>query len=389
MNNVLKKQPSILIIIALIGFPQISESIFTPILPALSSGMHVSAQKTQLTMSTYFLMFAFGVLFFGWLSDKHGRKPAMLFGLAIYLLGNIGLLYTENFSYILVFRMVQAFGASAGSVITQTIMRESFYGIEGEKVFAKVGAALALSPALGPLIGGYLQSSYGYRSVFATLVSMAVALLLYTGVRLPETRNVDTIEKHVSWIVAIKELAKSSKVWGYAVLISGVNGILFSYYAEAPFVFIKGFQLSTVQYGWTGLIIAGAILSGSIITNFLANILTGFQLIEISLVVSLLGVLVMFCGANRHLNLMFVSILFVFIGLNMMLPIVLSQALIGFEHIIGLASGIFSFAYYMLISALTYLMTIMHNGSLFALPTYVLILLMAMTLSLILIKDRK
>lgn len=389
MINVLKKQPSILIIIALIGFPQISESIFTPILPAMSAGMQVSAQTTQLTMSTYFLMFAFGVLFFGWFSDKVGRKPAILLGLVIYLLGNLGLLYSPDFEWILIFRIVQAFGAAVGSVITQTIMRESFHGIEGEKVFAKVGAALALSPALGPIIGGFLQSFYGYRSVFSALIVMAVMLVFYISLRLPETRNPQLIEKKLNWFNVIKQLAKSPKVWGYALLISGVNGILFSYYAEAPFVFIEGFKLSAVQYGWTGLIIAVASLSGAILANHLATHYTPYQLIKTSLLESLIGAGLMFYGAQQHLVIMLIAILIVFIGLNILLPIVLSQALVGFESIIGTASGLFSFAYYILISMLTYLITVIHNGSLFALPMYTLVVLVGMLLSLALLNVRE
>ncbi|GAK31156.1 transporter [Weissella oryzae SG25] len=389
MINVLKKQPSILIIIALIGFPQISESIFTPILPAMSAGMQISAQTTQLTMSTYFFMFAFGVLFFGWFSDKVGRKPAILLGLIIYLLGNLGLLYSPNFEWILIFRVVQAFGAAAGSVITQTIMRESFHGIEGEKVFAKVGAALALSPALGPIIGGFLQSIYGYRSVFSALIVMAVMLVFYISLRLPETRNPQLIEKDLNWFNVIKQLAKSPKVWGYALLISGVNGILFSYYAEAPFVFMEGFKLSAVQYGWTGLIIAVASLSGAILANHLVTHYTPYQLIKTSLLVSLIGAGLMLYGAQQHLVIMLIAILIVFIGLNILLPIVLSQALVGFENIIGTASGLFSFAYYILISILTYLITVIHNGSLFALPVYILVMLIGMSLSLTLLNIRK
>ena len=138
-----KKQPSILIIIALIGFPQLSESIFTPILPVLSDRFSVSGSTIQLVMSTYFFAFAFGVLYFGYLSDRIGRRNAMLIGLCIYLMGNMGLLLSSDFNWLLFVRMVQAFGAAAGSVITQTFMREAFNGEKREKIFTQVGEPLA------------------------------------------------------------------------------------------------------------------------------------------------------------------------------------------------------------------------------------------------------
>lgn len=88
MKNVQKQVPSLLLLITLVGFPQISESIFTPILPALSQAMHVSASHSQLTMSSYFVAFAVGVLFWGQYADYRGRRDAMLGGLAFYLIGN-------------------------------------------------------------------------------------------------------------------------------------------------------------------------------------------------------------------------------------------------------------------------------------------------------------
>jgi len=129
MKNVRTTVPSLLLIIVLVGFPQISESIFTPVLPMLSSNMNVSAATSQLTMSIYFIAFAIGVLFWGQLSDKIGRRKMMLWGIVVYLIGNLGLLFSPSFQLILSARFIQAFGASVGSVVTQTIMRESFPGV--------------------------------------------------------------------------------------------------------------------------------------------------------------------------------------------------------------------------------------------------------------------
>jgi len=181
LKNVRQTVPSLGLIIALVGFPQISESIFTPVLPQLQQAFSVSANRVQLTMSTYFVAFAVGVLIWGQLADKWGRRPAMLAGIAVYLAGNLGLTLSPTFGWLIGSRLVQAFGASAGSVVTQTIMRESFSGLTGAKVFARTSAAMALAPALGPLIGGIMQTYFGYRSVFGTLIAMAVAIGLYGG----------------------------------------------------------------------------------------------------------------------------------------------------------------------------------------------------------------
>jgi len=388
MKNVQKNGPSLMLIITLVGFPQISESIFTPVLPALSRALRVSASQVQLTMSSYFVAFAIGVLFWGQLADLVGRRPAMLAGIAVYLLGNIGLFASANFGWLIGWRCVQAFGASAGSVVTQTIMRESFSGMAGAKIFAQTSAAMALAPALGPLIGGLVQAWFGYRQVFSTLIGMAGLILLYSGWRLPETRPIGmTAGTTASTPVTLKRLARDPVVWEYGFLIGGINGILFSYYAEAPFIFETHFGFSTVQYGLLGLILAMAsLVAALLVTQLLTThrpeqlILAGFSLSTVAAVGLLLA------AQFDQVVWLLVSIFMTFLGLNIALPNCLNRALIGYEAIMGRASGWFSLAYYLVVSGLTYLMSCLHNGTILRLPAYIIVLSSLMLTSYFLVQ---
>lgn len=377
MKNVQKKVPSILIIIALVGFPQISESIFAPVLPALSRAFNVSAQTSQLTMSSYFIGFAVGVVFWGWLSDRIGRRQAMLWGIVVYLIGNLSLLFANQFPLLMTARLLQAFGAAVGSVVTQTIMRESFSGVRGERVFAQVSAAMSLSPALGPLIGGALQTYWGgYRSVFFALVIMAMLLWGYTKLRLPETLT-QVVTQTVPWWRVAGRLARTPRVWVYGLLISGINGVLFSYYAEAPFVFETRFGLSAVQYGWSGIVIAAASLVGASLATTLAGRVTPETLIDAGLGLALIGSVALFVGIQQLVS-AFIAIFLAFTGINLALPMVLNRVLIGFEDVMGTASGLLSLGYYLGISALTLLMSAMHDGTVWVLPQYMTLVVVVM-----------
>ncbi|MFC6289063.1 multidrug effflux MFS transporter [Levilactobacillus angrenensis] len=382
MKNVRQTVPSLGLIITLVGFPQISESIFTPVLPQLQRAMRVSANQAQLTMSSYFIAFAIGVLIWGQLADKWGRRPAMLAGIGVYLLGNIGLYLSPNFSWLLVSRLVQALGASAGSVVTQTIMRESFSGLNGARVFARTSAAMALAPALGPLIGGVMQTYFGYRSVFGTLVAMAVAVGLYALSRLPETQPTTVATTPVNQIAVIRRLLTDRVVWGYGLLIGGINGVLFSYYAEAPFIFMTHFGYSAVQYGWLGLILASASLLGAVMVNWLLHWVTPEQVALGGLLFSVVasGSLVI-AAYVQSAGAMLVTIFLTFLGLNVTLPNALNRALVGYEDVMGSASGWFSLGYYLLVSGFTYGMSWLHNGAIETLPWYVSILCAGMLLS--------
>lgn len=372
MKNVRNTVPSILIIIVLVGFPQISESIFTPVLPMISSNMHISAATSQLTMSIYFIAFAIGVLFWGQLSDKIGRRLAMNLGIIVYLIGNIGLYISPSFDFLLASRFIQAFGASVGSVVTQTIMRESFDGITGAKVFSKVSAAMALSPAFGPLIGGLIQTYLGYRNVFSTLIIMATIVLLYSYARLPETRDTNNIQQ-VSLLKVTWRLLKDPVVWAYGILIGGINGILFGYYSEAPFIFMEHFGYSSVKYGSLGMTLALASLIGAIIVNFLVKYIKSETIAILGLAFSSIASLLLLISLQfNQAYLMIIGFFLIFLGLNTTLPVTLNLALKGYEDVIGSASGIFSFGYYLIVSLLTYLVSFIHNGTIWALPIFIL-----------------
>lgn len=383
MKNVRKQVPSLLLIIVLVGFPQISESIFTPALPALSSALQVTAQTGQLTMSSYFIAFALGVLFWGSYSDRVGRRPAMLAGLIVYLAGNIGLLCAPNFAILILFRLVQSFGASVGSVVTQSIMRESFAGTTGAKVFAKVGAALALSPAMGPLLGGVTQTYFGYRNVFSVLIVMAVSLYLYTLRRLPETNiQLSNITRQPAFKPIVMRLLTDPNVWVYGLLISGINGILFSFYAEAPFIFMEHFHLSSIQYGVLGVVVALSSILGSITINHLVAKISAIQITKWGLILAMLGAFLL-VGTSwiGNIYLFILCIFIVFFGLYITLPMALNLALVGYEDVIGVASGIFSFGYYICISFFTYLISAFHTGWIGILPLYILAITVVMLLS--------
>jgi len=372
MKNVRNTVPSLLLIIVLVGFPQINESIFTPVLPNISQNMHFSAATSQLTMSIYFIAFAIGVLFWGQLSDKLGRRKTMQLGITIYLIGNLTLYLSPSFNILLSGRFIQAFGASVGSVVTQTIMRESFEGLTGAKVFSKVSAAMALSPAFGPLIGGMIQTYFGYRNVFSTLIIMATLVLLYSYARLPETIDYQSIQT-VSLLKVTWHLLKDPVIWSYGILIGGINGILFGYYSEAPFIFMRHFGYSSVQYGSLGLTLALASLLGAILVTWLVKYFRSETIAVFGLLFSsLAGSLLLISLPLNQPVLLIIGFFLIFLELNTTLPIALNLALKGYEDVIGSASGIFSFGYYLIVSLLTYLVSFIHNGTIWSLPIFIL-----------------
>ncbi|WP_342551119.1 multidrug effflux MFS transporter [Lysinibacillus sp. FSL M8-0216] len=384
----MKKQavPSLLLMIVLVAFPQISETIYTPSLPDIADALGVSNSSVQLTLSIYFIGFALGVFCWGWISDIIGRRPAMLGGLVFYGVGSALCFYADTISILIISRFIQAFGAATGSIITQTILRESVTGNKRHGMFAQISAVIAFTPAVGPLIGGWVDQALGFRAVFFVLVVMSIGLFIYAYARLPETTQPATRQRIAIWPV-LKRIFASPTVLVYGLLIGGINGVLFSYYAEAPFIFIGHFQMTPGLYGFLGIIVALASILGAMISKRLIATHPPQQIIYIGCSVMLMGafLLMIVCTLPLPISMLAMSIMvtifILLLGSGIALPNCLSLALVDFQDVIGTAGAIFSLGYYLLVSVITSGMSLLHNESLLTMPLYFLVLTIMMWFS--------
>ncbi|EGL15165.1 MULTISPECIES: multidrug effflux MFS transporter [unclassified Paenibacillus] len=375
--------PSILLFIILVGFPQISETIYTPSLPDIADHLQVSRNLIQLTLSIYFLGFALGVFCWGRLSDSIGRRPALLWGILVYGLGSLGCYLSGTAEWLLVSRFVQAFGASTGSVVTQTILRESIDGAKRHAVFAQISAALAFTPAIGPLIGGWVDQALGFRAVFLTLVIMSAAVFAYTFAALPETKGAVTTNIKIRSV--FRRMIGDRKLWAFGFLIGATNGLLFSYYAESPFIFMEYFRLTPGEFGIFGILVAlssilGALLSKKLLTRFTAEkiIVAGTVLSAVGAACMTAIVLYKASPSAIFLILLAVCIFIFLLGIGMAIPNCLSLALVRYSDVLGTAGAIFGLGYYILVSLITSGMSYLHNDSLLTMPLYFLVLSLIM-----------
>lgn len=370
--------PSLLLMIVLVAFPQISETIYTPSLPDIAVALGATNSSVQLTLSIYFIGFALGVFSWGWLSDFIGRRSSMLAGLLVYGMGSLMCFYSESIHLLIVSRFIQAFGAATGSIITQTILRESVSGNKRHFMFAQISAVIAFTPAVGPLIGGWVDQAFGFRAVFFTLVMMSVLLFMYAFWKLPETTDV-SMRKKVAILPIVKKMLALPRVLVFGLLIGGINGILFSYYAEAPFIFIEHFQISPGVYGFLGIIVALASIVGAMISKRLLTLYAPEKIIHIGCLVMAGGALLLTIASSLVslpdmivIVCILIALFVLLMGAGIALPNCLSLALVQFQDVVGTAGAIFSLGYYLLVSLATWGMSALHNGSLLTMPIYFL-----------------
>ncbi|EAE1348741.1 Bcr/CflA family efflux MFS transporter [Listeria monocytogenes] len=384
-KNIETKKINLALLVCLVGFPQISETIYTPSLTEIATSYGVSLNLAQMTLSIYFLAFAVGVFFWGVSSDFLGRRKAMNFGIFIYIIGCLVCLMSSSITVLFIGRFIQAFGASTGSVTTQTILRDNYHGTDRHHLFAKISAALAFSPAIGPLVGGFVGQYYGFRVVFLFLVIMGMGLLFWSLKRLPETIIVTSHSFSAQKMVGIgKKMVFDRYTVAFGVLIGIFNGILFSYYSEAPTIFIEKFHFSQSQYGFMGCAVAAATILGAWLSNRRLKQHSPQKIITEGILLALGGTLSLSIVSAFSLiiqviaYILFVSIILV--GIGMALPNCLSLALVNFQEVAGTAGAFLSLGYYVIVSICTFLIGILHSGSLLVFPAFcTVLLLMALT----------
>lgn len=372
---------SIALLIALVGFPQLSETIYTPALPNIATSLSASATMVESTLAIYFFGFAVGVALWGALSDFIGRRMAMLLGIIIYGAATICCGNVETAQALLGWRFLQAFGASVGSVITQTILRDAYSGLERSKLFSIMSGALAFSPALGPVLGGIISEFLGWRGNFLFLALFAVTILIWAFLSLPETRPSNVLRVNLSQTGKLMAtMLKSPTLWGHILLIGATNGILFGFYQEAPFVFIDHLGMRPSFYGLLGILISGATIfaarfSYRKIENHSAESLIGFG--TTCVLVGSLAFTGIVINQLLKLNLIglgltFASLFVIFFGVGLIIPNSLSFALKPYQTAVGTAGSIFGLFYYCLIAGNTWLMSLLHTGGILPLPLYFL-----------------
>ncbi|MGF7483957.1 multidrug effflux MFS transporter [Providencia sp. SP181] len=338
----MKHSLSLWLAVALMMFPQIVETIYSPALTDIASAFSVNAEQASQTLSLYFFAFALGVVFWGRTCDTVGRRPTILAGLLVYGIASIGALLISQFYLLLLLRMLAAFGAAVGSIGTQTAMRDSYQGHELARVFSVMGVALAISPALGMLSGAGLVSLGGYRGVFIGLAILAVVLLLWSIYRLPETRPENVIK--VPFVETFLRMITDKEIIRNVILIAFFNINLFSYYQLAPFSF-EQLMLTQQQFGLTGILLALGVGLGSMINrHLLAKKHTSEQLVKLSSVISLVSSCAVFALMD---SVWFVlPVIGVVIGYGIAIPNILAHALNRYSDRKGTAGAILGLLYY-------------------------------------------
>src|SRR6195256_1440126 len=171
------------------GVGSLSLNILVPAIPSMVAKFATEPASVQLTVSLYLLGLAVAQLVFGPLSDRFGRRPVVLAGLALATVASTAAIFAASISSLIVARVAQSLGASTGQTIGRAIIRDLYDREHAASMIGLVTSVVVLMPMVAPLIGGVLDTLFGWEAIFAFTAIVSFTMFAWAVLDLPETRN--------------------------------------------------------------------------------------------------------------------------------------------------------------------------------------------------------
>ena len=257
--------PHIITLILLAGISALAMNIFLPSLPGMTAYFDTEYRLMQLSVALYLAVNAVLQVLMGPISDRLGRRPVILGGLAIFLLATLGCILSTNAYVFLTFRMMQATVVVA-MVLSRAIVRDMVPQDQAASMIGYVTMGMAIVPMIGPAIGGVLDQLYGWQANFWALFILGAAVMWLSWRDLGETAPL-TGQTLRAQIADYPELLSSPRFWGYALASALSSGAFFAYLGGAPFVGDQVFGLPPAKLG----LYFGAPAIGYMLGNFVSG----------------------------------------------------------------------------------------------------------------------
>jgi len=266
-------QRSLIFLLAIIvTIASVSTNIYIPALPAVREYFDATIAEAQTTFSVALLTFAIGMLFWGPFADRYGRREAILAGVGLMAAGSVACLFATNLSWLILGRGVLAFGTATGIAVARTVVSDLFPD-RMARTLAQLAIVAVVTSASAPVIGGFLTSWLGWRSVFGAQIVMAVVVAWLTWKHLPETRPATTQPPAMLEMVRVAHSLVNKPLYLSCVLQSSAAYSMFVVFISlAPYVMVTAMGRSATEYGlYYPLISLGYVLGNLALGRFSAR----------------------------------------------------------------------------------------------------------------------
>jgi DHA1 family bicyclomycin/chloramphenicol resistance-like MFS transporter len=232
----------------LMALTSLSTDIYLPAMPQMKRDLNADV---ELTITGFLIGFSIAQIILGPLSDKYGRKPVLLLGILLFILGSIGCAISGSITQIVICRIIQALGACTGPMLSRAMVRDVYSGKKSAEMMSTLMMLMALAPIIGPLLGGQIIRLGSWHWIFWLLTALgAMMLLLILGLKetLPASKRLKASPLETFKNYAY--LLKHRSFMRYTLCVTFFYIGAYAFIAGSPFVYIEYFHINPQHYGW-------------------------------------------------------------------------------------------------------------------------------------------
>ncbi|GJM14191.1 MAG: Bcr/CflA family drug resistance efflux transporter [Pseudohongiella sp.] len=358
--------------------------ILLPALPVIRETFEVSTEVAQLTLSLSMLAIALGTLFYGPLSDKYGRKPVMLLGLSITIVGSVFCFLASTIELLIVGRFIQAFGGAVGLVLARAIVRDVYGAAEAARVIATLVMVMVVIPMLSPALGGELMLRFGWEYVFVLIAVACIIIFLLLWQKLPESlKEPVPFTGVVAMLANYALLFRSRAFCGYAFCVTFVSVVFFSFISAAPEIMVTVLERPANEYGYYFVMIPLGFMVGNYFARHFGRSMELDRMISIGASIGVggiaLAIILQLVGFHQPIAL-FAPVALAVLGNGITLPNAQAAAINEFPQFAGSASGLTGFLQMFFSAIAAQLVAVIFDGTVYPL---LILMLIASILSLL------
>jgi DHA1 family bicyclomycin/chloramphenicol resistance-like MFS transporter len=337
------------LLMAMTAIGPLSLNILVPATPGLVATLNTDPATVQLTVSLYLLGLAVSQLALGPLSDRFGRRPVVIAGLLLTVITSFAALFASSITGLIVARAFQSFGASTGLVIGRAIIRDLYDRERAASMIGWVATMMVVAPMVSPLIGGLLDTAFGWETTFIFVGVYALLVLVWAWFKLPETRPDHVTGGGIAYLAnEARALLKSPAFNAYVLAATLGSATFFAFLGGSPHVTIGLMGESSASYGAWFIFTAFGYMMGNLVAakfsprlgvDTMIRMGLGFELIGAILTIAIVWQLPLGGPATIFLPQFLISF-----GNGVLLPNSIAGAVSVRPQAAGTASGLTGFA---------------------------------------------
>ena len=367
--------PILVLVTAMLMMQPLSTDLYLASLPSLASVFEVPVSTVQLTLTLFVIGFGSAQLLVGPLSDRFGRRPVLLTGLGLYVAASALCALSQSIELLIAARFLQALGCCAAVMIARAIVRDAYAPEHSARVIARASTWISLAPIIGPILGSWLQVTFGWRSAFVALGTFSAVVMAACILRLPETnehKNPNATNLR-GLLDNYKLVLGSREFWLHVMPASLSYGGIFLFISGSSFVLIKVLGVPTQWFGFCFGAGVSGYMTGTLICRRLLKTMDGEQALRIGTTVSLVAGIYFLTATLLglwHWAMVVLAMFMAMVSHGINFPVTQSGAVAPFAKQAGTAAGLMGAVMMAFAFTIGSIVGATHNGTLYPLAIF-------------------